>query len=32
MNDFLFMLAHENLRRPGPEPDHWFVLVPGAWR
>jgi hypothetical protein len=32
MNDFLFMLAHENLRRPGPEPDPWFVLVPGAWR
>jgi hypothetical protein len=32
MNDFLFMLAHENLRRPGPESDHWFVLVPGAWR
>jgi hypothetical protein len=32
MNDFLFMLAHENLRRPGTEPDHWFVLVPGAWR
>lgn len=32
MNDFLFMLAHENLRRPGPERDHWFVLVPGSWR
>jgi hypothetical protein len=32
MNDFLFMLAHENLRRPGPEPDNWFVLVPGEWR
>lgn len=32
MNDLLFMLAHENLRPPGAEPDRWFVLVPGRWR
>lgn len=32
MNDFLFMLAHENLRRPGPDPDRWFVLAPRRWR
>jgi hypothetical protein len=32
-NDFLFMLAHENLRPPTPGvPDRWFVVVPGDWR
>ncbi|RUL87953.1 hypothetical protein [Tautonia sociabilis] len=32
-NDFLFMLVHENLRPPlGDRPDHWFVVVPAAWR
>jgi hypothetical protein len=32
-NDFLFMLAHENLRPPTPGvPDRWCVAVPGDWR
>jgi hypothetical protein len=32
MNDFLFMIVHENLRRPGTAPDLWFVLLPKTWR
>jgi hypothetical protein len=33
MNDFLFMLAREQLRQPGAgEPDRWLVLVPSSWR
>jgi hypothetical protein len=32
MNDFLFMIVHENLRRPGAAPDLWFVLLPKSWR
>ncbi|MCI0460107.1 MAG: hypothetical protein L0Z62_24410, partial [Gemmataceae bacterium] len=32
MNDFLFMLVHENLRSPGAEAPPWFVIVPGNWR
>lgn len=32
MNDFLFMLTCENLSPPQGQPDHWFVLVPAAWR
>jgi hypothetical protein len=32
MNDFLFMLVHENLRPAHGQPDHWFVLVPAESR
>jgi hypothetical protein len=32
MNDFLFMIVHENLRRPGAAPDLWFVFLPQTWR
>jgi hypothetical protein len=31
MNDLLFMLVRENLRRPQ-DVAPWFVLVPGSWR
>ncbi len=32
-NDFLFMLAHENLRPPSDDqPDRWFVTLPGELR
>jgi hypothetical protein len=32
MNDFLFMLVHENLRPTGAVAAPWFVLMPASWR
>lgn len=32
MNDFLFMLLHENLRPPSAVAAPWFALTPASWR